>query len=132
MADKYLIVDDSPTVQLTLKKMLEGQGIREADVLVAGGGEEGLELFKEHEPAVVFMDIAMPDMDGEEATTAMLNERPLTKIVVISGASRDEDHVRRLISRGAYEFIEKPIRQAQIKELFSLIAAEEGRVGRIR
>lgn len=132
MPQTYLIADDSPTVQLTLQKMLEAQGVPEDSIHVAKDGEQALELFREHEPDVVFMDIDMPGMGGEQAASTMMMERPLCKVVVVTGATRQDEQVKRLISLGAYEFLEKPIRQNEIRELFSLMASEEGRTGRIR
>lgn len=130
--ETYLIADDSPTVQLTLKKMLENQGVPEDKIQVAEDGETALELFREHEPDVVFMDIDMPGIGGEQAASTMMMERPMCKIVVVTGATRDDEQVKRLISLGAYEFLEKPIRHAEIRSLFSLMADEDGRAGRIR
>lgn len=132
MAENYLIVDDAPTVRMMLQRMLQEEGVDTDHVLVADSGEEALELFRTHDPHVVFMDIHMPGMDGEQAASTILLEDPMTKLVVVTGSTRDDEEVRRLISLGAYEFLAKPIRREDIRNILRLIEAEEGRTGRIK
>lgn len=132
MDESFLIVDDAPTVRLTLERMLRQQDISENRIHSADSGEEALEVFRAEDPDVVFMDVRMPGMDGEQTASTMLMEAPQTKIVVITGETRDTEQVKRLISLGAFEFIEKPIRVAEIREVLRIIEEESGRAGRIK
>lgn len=131
-ARSYLVVDDAPTIRRTIQGYLEDQGAASDEIQLAGDGEEGLEIFRKQSPDVVFMDIAMPGVDGEQATQAMLTEDPDTKIVVITGKTRSDEQSERLISMGAFAFLEKPIRRRDIEKVLQEIAAEEGRGGRIK
>lgn len=63
--DTVLIVDDRQTNREILKEMLLQSGFK---VLLAADGAEAVEVFAEHLPGTVLMDIVMPRMDGIEAT----------------------------------------------------------------
>lgn len=128
----YLVVDDAPTIRRTLQGYLEQEGAAAEDIHVAGDGKEGLELFRNNEPDIVFLDIAMPGVDGEQAAQAMLTEDPMTKIVVITGKTRTDEQAERLISMGAFAFLEKPVRRSDIERVLRDIDTEEGRGGRIK
>lgn len=132
MEGTFLIVDDAPPVRLTLERMLRQQEIAEDRIHSADSGEEALEVFRAERPEVVFMDVRMPGMGGEQTASTMLMEAPETKIVVITGETRDDEQVKRLISLGAFEVIEKPIRAAEIREVLRIIEEESGRAGRIK
>ena len=70
---KVILVDDHEMVRLGLKSFLDLQ----EDVEVVGeavNGEEGIRLALEKRPDVVVMDLVMPEMDGVEATLALLKE----------------------------------------------------------
>lgn len=58
---KLLIVDDEPDIRKLLKKRLELEGF---ECLAAGSGEEALEIAKEKNPALIILDLVMPDKDG--------------------------------------------------------------------
>lgn len=128
----YLVVDDAPTIRRTLQGYLEQEGAAAEDIFVASDGKEGLELFRNEEPDIVFLDIAMPGVDGEQAAQAMLTEDPMTKIVVITGKTRADEQAERLISMGAFAFLEKPVRRSDIERVLRDIDTEEGRGGRIK
>ena len=67
-----LIVDDKATNRLVLKEMLEAVGF---STIEAENGREAVERALEYHPAIVFMDIRMPEMDGYEAV-ALLKSPP--------------------------------------------------------
>jgi len=90
---RVLIVDDIAETRENLRKLLQF----ESDVVVVGSartGVEAIDIARETEPDVVIMDINMPDMDGIEATEAMLRDVPFTQIVMLS-VNNDADYVRR-------------------------------------
>lgn len=131
-AHGYLVVDDAATIRTTLQSYLEDQGATPEQIHLAAGGKEGLELFRDLHPDVVFMDIAMPGLDGEKATEAILEEDPAAKIVVITGRSRQDERSQHLLSIGAFDFLEKPIRRSDVERVLQEIHAENGHGGRIR
>ncbi|MFA5039371.1 MAG: response regulator [Candidatus Omnitrophota bacterium] len=76
---KILAVDDEPSVLALLEKRLSSAGY---DVLTASSGKEALEIARREQPALVILDILMPDMDGSE-TAAILHNDPLTRQIPI-------------------------------------------------
>ncbi len=80
---KVLVADDHPPFAKGLVKLLA----EEADfkpVGLAGDGEEALALAREHRPDVVVMDIAMPGMNGIEATRRIKKELPEVAVLALS------------------------------------------------
>ena len=89
MALQTLIVDDSPSFRALLGKRLEGIGCWVTGQ--AGTAKQGLDLIRERKPALVTLDIMMPDEPGFNAKDlfrTIRKEMPETAIVVISSAPR--------------------------------------------
>ena len=63
MRHTILLIDDSPDVREVLRVALEPEGYR---VIEAANGRDGLRLYREHRPALVLVDIVMPEKDGLE------------------------------------------------------------------
>ena len=106
-----LVVDDNQFMRKKLKDILEHNGyyvIGEAE-----NGREAIDIFEEHEPDLVTMDITMPLMDGIEATRAILRLDPSAKIVVISAVGTKQ-MVYKAIKLGAKNFIVKPLTQDKV------------------
>ena len=115
---KLLVVDDDRSICEQLKWAL-----CEYDVQVASNREEALKLLKEHEPAVVTLDLGLPPCpQGVTEGLALLDEIiyicDLTKVILITGQV-GRDLAIQAIGSGAYDFYEKPI---QIDELKLIIA----------
>ena len=80
---KILLVDDHEMVRLGLKSYFDLQD----DVEVVGeasNGSQGIELALELRPDVIVMDIVMPEMNGIDATLAILTEWPEAKILIVT------------------------------------------------
>lgn len=75
-------------------------------VAEANNGIEFLEILKIHIPSIVIMDIAMPKMDGVEASTKAIKEFPELKIIALSSYD-DEIYYKKLISAGVKGFLTK-------------------------
>lgn len=107
-----LICDDSMLVRRKLKELLESYFCR---VLEAKNGREGLELYMEHNPDAVFMDIVMPDMDGVEALREIKLYDERAKVVILS-SSGTNTKLMEALQGGALDFIQKPYSKAQIEQ----------------
>jgi DNA-binding NarL/FixJ family response regulator len=102
---RVIIVDDQRLFAEALEALLSTDR-RIAVVGRADNGRGGLELAREHEPDVVLMDIAMPVMDGIEATRAIRDEVPATRVIVLTGSAATSD-VSRARSAGAAGYVTK-------------------------
>jgi len=100
-----LLVDDHNIVRDGLKALLTAEG----DITIlaeAQTGREAVLLTEKHRPAVVVMDLAMPRLNGCEATRQVLKAVPSTKVVVLSTYS-DDEHLHQAISAGAAAYLLK-------------------------
>lgn len=108
-----VIVDDSASVRLLLKGILQEIGI--TVVGVAANGREGIELVRNTRPALVCLDVDMPQMTGVEALPEVYAASPQTKVVMVTGnASREI--VGAAVAGGAKGYFLKPIRPAKVEE----------------
>ena len=80
---KILLVDDHEMVRLGLKSYLDLQADVEV-VAESSNGREGVEQALELRPDVIIMDIVMPEMNGIEATMAILETWPEAKILILT------------------------------------------------
>ncbi len=100
-----LLAEDHTIVREGFRKMLE----LEHDLEVVGEAQDGRQavaLVKKLRPAAVLMDIAMPQLNGLEATRQILKTVPGTKIVILSAHS-DDAYVKNAIESGAVGFLLK-------------------------
>ena len=104
---KILIVDDSILMRRSIRTLIESE-TDHTIVAEAGNGLEACELFKQHQPDLVTMDINMPIMSGPEAVAEIRGESPTAKIVMISSVS-ERGMVLDALKAGACDFILKPI-----------------------
>jgi pilus assembly protein CpaE len=103
---RILIVDDVAETRENLRKLLSFAPDMEV-VGAAASGEEGIEMAKQFQPHIILMDINMPGMDGIAATEVILQEVPMTQVVVLS-VQGESDYLRRAMLAGARDFLTKP------------------------
>ena len=116
---KIMICDDSMLVRKKLKTVLANMGVGE--VIEAADGEQAVELYKQHKPDLTLMDIVMPKMTGVDALKAILAENSKAKVVMASSVGTQEN-LKEAINAGAYDFLQKPITDDQLKALVEKIA----------
>ncbi len=80
MARKILFVEDEPSLQKTMEKILTQEGFK---VLAALDGETGLNLIKKEKPDLVLLDLILPKKDGFEVLKEMKEDAELKDIPVI-------------------------------------------------
>jgi DNA-binding NarL/FixJ family response regulator len=113
-----LLVDDHTIVRQGLRALLE----TDLSINVVGEAENGrqaLQMAKRFQPDVVVMDIAMPSLNGLEATRQMKRECPRAKVLALSSYG-DDEYVQRLIDAGAKGYL---VKQSAAQDL--LIAIRE-------
>lgn len=109
-----LICDDSLLVRKKMKDCLSEYG--DFDIVEASSGQSSIELFRQHEPDLVFLDIVMPDKTGIEALQEMMAVRKDVKIVMLS-SSGTRSHLKAAMEAGASDFIQKPWEKSQIEQI---------------
>jgi DNA-binding NarL/FixJ family response regulator len=123
MKIRVLIADDHSIVAEGLRKLVEAQADMEVIALVEDG-RDAVRRAMEDRPDVVLMDIAMPSLNGNEATRIIRERCPETKVIMLSMYS-DSVHVYRALQAGAAGYIAK---KSVAKELVDAIRmAHEGR-----
>lgn len=135
---RVLIIDDSPTVQLILKRILSGEP--DIDIVgVASDPFEAKDLIIKDKPDVITLDIEMPRMDGITFLKRLMSYSPIPVVMISSYTSKNSMRTVEALEAGAVDFVTKPsqdiergftslrdeivakirvARQAQIKPLF--------------
>lgn len=125
--DTFLVVDDHPPIREFSKNVLK-QNFPNCNVLEADNGKKALELSFSYKPSLVVMDIAMPEMDGIEATQKIVNQLPQTGVVIYSNFG-DEVYVRKIrqtvpVDR-AFAYVLKTATQEQFTQAIKQVYAGE-------
>jgi DNA-binding NarL/FixJ family response regulator len=115
---RVLLVDDHALVRAGIRSLLEKLAGMEV-IAEAGDGLEALRLVAEYHPQVVLMDIAMPDLNGLEATRRLAQDAPDVPVIILSIYS-DEEHVYQALQAGASGYL---LKDAAIEELEMAIRA---------
>ena len=105
MAIKVLIADDHQIVRQGLRTLLE----REPDLEVVAEAENGrstVRLARQSHPEVIIMDVAMPDLNGIEATRQIISEMPKVKVIALSMYA-DRRFVANMLKAGASGYLLK-------------------------
>src|SRR5438045_6029867 len=111
-----LLADDHTVVRQGLRALLEA----EEDMTVAGEAENGsqaVQMAKRLQPDVVVMDIAMPSLNGLEATRQISRESPKSKVLILSSYS-DDEYVQQLTDAGASGYL---VKQTAAQDLVTAI-----------
>jgi len=113
MAEPILVVEDEPSMARVLQVGLEARGY---DVRVATNGRQALAAVSYEEPAVVLLDLGLPDMDGLEVCQR-IQRFSRTSIIVLT-ADGAEDRKIVALDGGAVDYVTKPF---SIDELLARI-----------
>jgi len=104
---RVLVVDDSPLIRQIIADIVAEQ----PDLEVAGmasNGKQALELIESLRPDVATLDIQMPQMDGLETLSAILERCPVPVIMVSSLTQRGASITLDALDRGALDYVAKP------------------------
>jgi DNA-binding NarL/FixJ family response regulator len=120
---RILLADDHAVVRDGLRALIEKQPDM-AVVAEAGDGRECVRLAEEQSPDVVMMDIAMPNMNGMEATRRILAANPRCAVVILS-MHQDESYVLGSLKAGAKGYLLKDSPRTEVVE--AIRAGSQGR-----
>lgn len=123
---KVLVAEDNLVNQMVLTQYIDDG---EFEVIIAENGEKAVELFSQHAPAIVMMDLSMPVMDGFEATArirAFEGEANLQRTPIIATTAHVLDADReRCCKIGMDDFLPKPIKKSALDEVFERWLGDE-------
>ncbi|CAN5558706.1 sigma-54 dependent transcriptional regulator [soil metagenome] len=111
---RILIIDDERPILLTLEALLGRHGYQPDTAATAA---YGLKVLKNSSPALVLLDLQLPDADGLEMLEQIKREHPETQVIILT-AHDSLNNAIESIKRGAYHFISKPYAP---EELLSLV-----------
>ncbi len=109
---RVLLVDDHAVVRAGLHALLETA----SDIVVVGegaNGREAISLARRYKPDVVLMDLAMPHLNGYEATHQILKANSTARVLVLSSFSSDEN-ILQMLEAGAAGYIVKQSAAGQL------------------
>ncbi len=111
-APKILIVDDKEANRAILVNLLHSIGF---EIIEANDGQEGIETAIIEKPALIFMDLIMPRINGFEATRQIRSQLK-DVIIIAASASAFEQHRQDSFTAGCNDFISKPINSDELLE----------------
>jgi DNA-binding NarL/FixJ family response regulator len=118
MAIRVLIADDHSVVAEGLRHLVEAE--RDIEVVACvGDGREAVQQARDTQPDVVLMDLSMPELNGADATRAILERDPKCRVIVLSMYSQRE-YVRRALKAGAAGYV---VKRSAAKEVVEAIRA---------
>jgi DNA-binding NarL/FixJ family response regulator len=101
---KVLIIEDDYKFRVLLRRLLEKKF--HLEVVEAGDGAEGLELYKVESPRMIFLDISMPNMNGLECL-AKIREIDQTTAVVVMTCMNNRECVKAMLDMGVSDYVVK-------------------------
>jgi two-component system nitrogen regulation response regulator NtrX len=102
---RLLVIDDEKGIRAALTQLLEYEGY---EVRAASSGTEGLAIYDQWKPQLVFLDVKMAGMDGLETLKRLRERDPSAVVVMISGHATIQNAVE-ATQLGAYDILEKPL-----------------------
>jgi len=118
MTIRILIADDHAVVAEGLKHLIEAQEDMQV-VAIVGDGREAVRIAKEAQPHVVLMDLSMPELNGADATRAIVENDPKCRVIVLSMYA-EREYVRRALKSGAAGYV---VKRSAAKEVVEAIRA---------
>ena len=110
---RILIIDDERPILLTLEALLSRHNYQ---VETAGTAAAGRKLLKDKSPALVLLDLQLPDAEGLEMLDQIKTEHPGTQVIILTAHDTLSNAIES-IKRGAYHFISKPYASEELLSL---------------
>lgn len=116
---RILIVDDSPTQLLSLKRVVEKLG---HSVIVAEDGAAGVEVAKREIPELILMDVVMPNLNGFQATRSIAKDPKTSHIPVILVTTKGQETDKIWgMRQGAKAYVTKPIDEKELTQAITTL-----------
>jgi DNA-binding response OmpR family regulator len=125
MNNRILIVDDETNVRLNFRITLEMEGY---EIFEARSAEQALDVLAEHSFALAVLDMRLPGMDGLELL-AKIRERGNSVPAIFVTACGDVPHAVEAMKLGAIDFLQKPLRPGELRNVVADIVKRHARPG---
>ncbi len=126
MIKRVLIVDDSSTARSIIRRTLEISGMDEIEIGEAANGIEAMEILKTNKYDLVFTDLNMPEMNGEQLLKRIKSSPKLNDIpVVVISSMTNESKENKLLSEHAAKIFPKPLSLPDIQEFLETYTEDE-------
>jgi two-component system alkaline phosphatase synthesis response regulator PhoP len=109
-SELVLVVDDEPSIVQLSRLYLERDGYR---VVAAGDGRQALETIRRERPALVLLDIMLPEIDGLEVCRTLRSEKNQVPVIMVSARDEDIDKILGL-ELGADDYLTKPFNPREL------------------
>jgi len=110
-----LTIDDEFAICELIHDFLKKKGYK---VRSSQSGEEALRLINDERPDIVFLDLMMPDMTGEDILRKIKKLHPDLPVIMLTGFSCEKKAIE-LLSQGAHDYITKPINFYHLEQYLS-------------
>jgi len=124
MKKRILVVDDEPALTKMVKMNLERTG--DYEVCTVNQGSKALEAARDFKPDLIFLDVMMPDMSGDEVSAQLREDKSLSKIKQIfmtAIVTRDETEAMGN-NIGGNEFLAKPVNKEELIQTIERVLSE--------
>ena len=111
---KILIIDDEEDICFFSRSILEGTG--KFEVIATTKAKEGIALAKQHNPALILLDIFMPDMDGSQVAECLLEDAATKNIPIafLTALVKEKDLEQKTGKIAGRYFIPKPVTSGEL------------------
>src|SRR5512143_747838 len=108
-----LVVDDDENILFAFAEVFKAEGYQS---IVARNGEEALGTIAARRPALVFMDITMPKLDGLEALKRIKTRNPHLPVILITGFGTMQTAIKAM-QHGAFDYLTKPLDVEKVRSV---------------
>ncbi len=124
--NRIIIVDDSSSARMVIKRCVEIAGCSAAEILEAANGVEAIDLLKKYPTDLVISDFNMPEMNGMELLKRIKSSPRLHEIpVLMITSAANEQRVKELMELNAFAVLSKPISPAVLAETLEPLLDDE-------
>jgi DNA-binding NtrC family response regulator len=116
-----LVVDDEKNTRLSLEEALRPAGYR---IISAADGAEALARLEAERPALMLLDLQLPELDGMEVLRRAAHDHPEVRVVIIT-AHGSVGNAIEAMKLGAIDFLQKPFSLAEVRTLVASVLDRE-------
>jgi len=125
---KILVVDDDEKILFAFRQVFEKEGYA---CVVAKNGPESLNAMAAEKPEIIFMDIAMPGIDGLETLQQMKSRNAAVPVIMVTGHGTMQTAIK-AIQLGAFDYLTKPLDVAKVRDAVRRVLSSSALQGSTR